>query len=192
MGLSANEYRRDLEVAPGYVVIAVIPDLTKLQSGKQLEPKVPVSLLEKIADHVRSKTSPFARLKIMNPRYEPVDVTISVRLYRGKSTSFYSKKLKEDITGFLAPWFLGDSEKLAFGQEIFFSDVVGFVESLDYVDFIVNLELMGLCDQNGSVIKPLTSRSILTGGDICVKISEEECPDTTPILVAGTTINKYS
>ena len=177
MGLSANEYRRDLEVAPGFVVVAVIPDLTKLKAGNQLTPKAPVSLLEKIGDHLRKKISPFARLKIMNPRYEPVDVCVSVRLYRGKSENFYAKKLQEDLTFFLAPWFLGDTEKLAFGEEVLFSDVVGFIEQLDYVDFIVDLKLEGLCEQTGTLIQPLTARSILTAGTICVKIDKEKCPE---------------
>ncbi|MBP0904185.1 hypothetical protein ACFSKN_08110 [Mariniflexile gromovii] len=177
MGLSANVYRRDLEVAPGYSVVAVIPDLTKLQSGNLQEPKAPVSLLEKIADFLKERTSPFARIKVMNPRYEYIDVTIKVRLYRGKSSSFYSKKLKEDIALFLAPWFLGDSEKIVFGQVIYFSDIVGYVEQLDYIDFIDSIKLEGPCEQTGAVIKPLTARSVLTGGDICVTISDEACAD---------------
>ncbi|MDT0687008.1 baseplate J/gp47 family protein [Autumnicola psychrophila] len=175
MGLSAKKYRRDLEIAPGYVIIAVIPDLEKLKPGNLMNPKVPVSLLEKIGDHIRKKVSAFARLKVMNPRYEPIDVNIEVRLYRGKSGNFYAKKLKEEISQFLAPWFLGDSEKLAFGQEINFSDLVGFVEQRDYVDFIKNTKLMGKCDQKRGVIQPLTARSILTGGRICIIINEEEC-----------------
>lgn len=176
MGLSANEYRRDLEVAPGYVIVSVIPDLTKLKAGNTLEPKAPVSSLEKIGDYLRKKTSPFARLKVMNPRYEFVNVCVAVRLYRGKSQSFYAQKLKEDIIIFLAPWFVGGTDKLAFGQEVFFSDLVGFIEGLDYVDFIVELKLEGECNQTGLVIQPLTARSILTAGEICVEIDEEECP----------------
>ncbi len=177
MGLSANLYRRDLEVAPGFVVISVIPDLTKLKSGNMQEPKVPVSLLEKIGDHLRKRTSPFARIKIMNPRFEKINIKISVRLYRGKSSNFYRKKLEKDLQFFLAPWFLGDSEKLTFGQVILFSDIVGFVERLDYVDFIKDIILNGECCQTGNTIKPLTARSIITGGNITVKIDPEACPE---------------
>ncbi|MCD2257712.1 baseplate J/gp47 family protein [Psychroserpens luteolus] len=177
MGLSAISYERDLEIAPGYVVLTVIPDLTKLKSGNLQEPKVPISLLEKIGDHIRIRTSPFARLKVMNPRFEYVDVTISVRLHRGKSDDFYKQKLKDDIHLFLAPWSLGDSEKLAFGQAVLFSDIVGFVEQLEYVDFISELDLVGPCGQTGSIIKPLTARSVLTGGTLCVDTDKEECPE---------------
>lgn len=175
MGLSAIDYRRDLEIAPGYLIIAVIPDLTKLKAGNLLTPKAPISLLEKIGDHLRKKISPFAHLKVMNPRYEPIDVEIEVRLYRGKSSDFYAKKLQEEIGQFLAPWFLGNSEKLAFGQEIFFSDLVGFVEQREYINFILDIQMKGKCGQNGELIKPLTARSILTGGEICVKINDEAC-----------------
>ncbi|MDO6818886.1 hypothetical protein [Zobellia sp. 1_MG-2023] len=182
MGLSANKYRRDLEIAPGFLVVAVIPDLTKLKAGGLLEPKAPVSLLEKIGDHLRTKISPFARLKVMNPRYEFVNVCIAVRLYRGKSQNFYAQKLKEDITLFLAPWFLGDSEKLAFGEEVLFSDIVGYIEGLDYVDFIVDLKLEGDCNQTGAIIRPLTARSILTAGEICVDIDEEKCPSPSILI----------
>ncbi len=178
MGLSAIKYQRDLEVAPGFIIVTVIPDLTKLESGNQLGPKAPVSLLEKIGDHLRKKTSPFSRIKVMNPRYEYVDVTISVRLRKGKSHNFYQQKLKEDIVNLLAPWFLGDSEKIAFGQSVFFSDIVGFVERLAYVDFITNLVLEGERNQKGAEIKPLTARSVLTAGKICVKIDKEECVET--------------
>ncbi|WP_103069641.1 baseplate J/gp47 family protein [Aquimarina sediminis] len=182
MGLSANQYHRDLEIAPGFVIVAVIPDLTKLMAGNLLEPKAPVSVLEKVTTYLRKKTSPFAKLKVVNPRYEYVDVCIAVRLYRGKSSSFYAQQLKEDITLFLAPWFLGDTEKLSFGQEVRFSDIVGFIEQLDYVDFIVDLRLNGTCKQSGVVIQPMTARSILTVGNVCVEIDEEKC--ATPKKIA--------
>ena len=175
LGLSANTFRRDLAIAPGHVVIAVIPDLVKLKAGNELEPKAPLSLLEKIETHLRKKTSPFANLRVMNPRYESVNVHIKARLYQGKDINFYGQKLKEDITFFLAPWFLGDTEKLAFGEEILFSDIVGFIEQLDYVDFIADLCLGGECEQTGSIIQPLTSRSILTAGEICVEIDNDDC-----------------
>ncbi len=178
MGLSAIEYRRDLEIAPGFVVVTVIPDLTKLEAGNLKEPKAPVSLLEKIGNHIRKRTSPFARLKVMNPRFEYVHVAITVRLYRGKSESFYTQKLKEELHLFLAPWSLGDSEKLTFGQAVLFSDIVGFVEKLEYVDFIAHLELKGECEQTGAIIKPLTARSVLTGGNVCVVNDKEECVGT--------------
>ncbi len=175
MGLSTYDYRRDLEVAPGFVELVVIPDLTKLIPGNRLEPRAPVSLLEQIAEFLKHRISAFARLKVLNPRYEKINVNIKVQLVRGKSKNYYSQQLKEDLTRFLAPWYLGDSEKVVFGQTLRFSEVVGFVESLDYIDNIQDISLEGPCGQSGAEIKPMTARSILTGGEICVTVTDEDC-----------------
>ncbi|MCB0562589.1 MAG: hypothetical protein KDD09_26740, partial [Phaeodactylibacter sp.] len=67
LGLPAPEYVRDLEVAPGFVNIAVIPDLGQVVSSNQLEPRAPISLLTEIEDYLQAKNSPFVRLKAMNP-----------------------------------------------------------------------------------------------------------------------------
>jgi hypothetical protein len=169
-GLSARQYRRDLEVAPGFVVIAVIPDLKKLKAGDMLEPRAPVSLLEDIKVFLQKWMSPFARLQVMNPRYEKIQVDVHVTLLPGRDRVFYASQLREDLTHFLAPWYLGDSDKITFGQSIVHSDVVKFVENLDYIDFIIKLILKDSEGKEQQVVEPQTARSILTGGEICVTI----------------------
>ena len=185
LGLSANQFRRDLEVAPGFVVVAVIPDLTRLKAGDGLEPKAPVSMLEEIKAYLKERMSPFARLRVMNPRYEKIKVDTTVRIKPGRDEDFYLKQLEQDLTHFLAPWHLGDSDKLSFGQSVAYSEVIGFMEKLDYIDFIVDLKLFGPQssgedDDPLEVIVPATARSILTGGKICAKKYPVDCdpPDS--------------
>ncbi len=179
-GLSAHDYRRDLEVAPGFIVLAVIPDLTKLKSGDMLEPKVPSGLLMNIKSFLQKKMSPFARVKVLNPRFEKIKVEVTVRLKKGRDQKFYTNQLKTDLRKFLAPWHLGDADKISFGQHLVYSDVVGFIENLVYVDFISDLKLF---DQEGiesREIVPKTARSILTGGEICILLDLSECSKISP------------
>ena len=182
-----------MELAPGFVLLAVIPDLTKLQPGQGMEPKAPVSLLEEIKAYLKQRVSPFVRLKVLNPRFEKVDINITVKLRKGKNKAYYSAKLKADLIQFLAPWYIAnDSDKLEFGQSLNYSEVIKYVEKLDYVDFITCLRLLTdpdlsdcAVDREGNciaepqkeqlVIEPMTSRSILTAGKICVKLTDEEC-----------------
>jgi hypothetical protein len=159
-----------------------------------MEPKAPVSLLEEIKAYLKQRISPFVRLKVLNPRFEKVDINITVKLRKGKNKAYYSAKLKADLIQFLAPWFIAnDSDKLEFGQSLNYSEVIKYVERLDYVDFITCLELRpdpalqpcvedkesGKCKQEETkpqlVIEPMTSRSILTPGKICVKLTKKEC-----------------
>lgn len=175
-GLSANAYRRDLEVAPGYLVVAVIPDLTKLKSGDLLEPKAPLSLLAAVKKFLQQRSSPFARIKVMNPRYEKIKVKVKVRLKPGRDENYYTAQLKADLIHFLAPWYLGDTDKISFGQHLVYSDVVGFIENLEYVDFIAELKLFDAGNTEPKTeIVPLTARSILTGGKITVKLDRPDC-----------------
>jgi len=181
MALSANEYRRDLEVAPGFITVAVVPDLTRLSAGNVLEPRVPASLLTRVRGFLKERMSAFARVRVMNPRYERIRVELKVRLVRGRDEAHHAARLKKELTEFLAPWHLGDSDKLAFGQHVLYSDVIGFVEGRDYVDFVSNLTLFDSTGSEREEIVPLNARSILTGGEVCIEIDRPRCVDKSAV-----------
>ena len=176
--LSADGYSNDFPLAPGYVLVAVIPDLTKLQAGQSFEPKLPTGIIEKIEAFLRSHTSPFAKVKVVNPRYEKINFCLSVILNKGFDKTYYKEKLAQDLREFLAPWAVGFFEKLRFGQCVNKSDVVQFIETRDYVDYITSMQLQD--DFYGAEttealleICPHTPRSILLAGQIQVCIEED-------------------
>jgi len=204
-GLNANEYINDFTIAPGYVLVAVIPDMTKLKAAGAYEPKVPVSMLEAMEEAVRKVISPFVRLKVMNPRYEKVNLCIRVKLLPGKDEVFYKEKLQVDIRNFLAPWAIGEYEKLSFGQPVFRSDIIRFLETRDYIDYIIELHMVHEDSKqptasvagNTGVVQPITARSILIAGsvDVCIddpgceswcKCRQEDCCDHKPVPVRET------
>lgn len=184
-GLQANSYVKDAELSPGFIVLAIIPDLQKLSPGQGIAPKAPVSLLEEIKTYLKKRISPFIRLKVLNPRYEKVKIKVSVTLKKGKNENYFAVKLKEAINDFLAPWNkTKDSNLLEFGKPISYSEVIRFVEQQDYVDFITCLTLTpestSICENapdSLQIIEPLTARSILTGGEICINISDPACEE---------------
>lgn len=179
--LNAHRYSNDFTIAPGYVVLAVIPDLNQLKASRQFEPRVPVSLLEKVENYLRQRTSPFVRLRVMNPVYEKVNFCMKVQLLPGKDENYYRELLKEDLREFLAPWAIGVYDKLSFGQCINRSDIIRFLEQLDYIDFVADLQMWHEADTSGSrqliEVCPVTARSILIAGDIDVCIPLRDCPE---------------
>ena len=179
-GLNAHKFKNDFLMAPGFVLLAVIPDLNKLKAGQSFEPRVPVSILEKIFEYLCNRTSPFVRLKVMNPRYEKVHFCIKVKLYPGKDEVFCKEKLQQDLREFLAPWAVGEFDKLSFGQCINRSDIIEFLESRDYVDYILELamadDLAVLSFAKDTIqVCPQTPRSILIAGEIDVCIKQVDC-----------------
>ena len=178
--LDAHLYKNDFPYAPGYVILAVIPDLNKLKAGNSFEPKVPVSILEKIENYMHIRTSPFVRFRAMNPRYEEINFCLRVTLQKGKDENYYKEKLKEDIKEFLAPWAVGQYDKLTFGQCVYRSDIIRFLEQTDYVDFITDFRFSkqtNMPDSSLTKICPDTPRSILIAGDIEVCINKPDCDD---------------
>jgi hypothetical protein len=179
--LNAHEYSNDIPLAPGYVLLAVIPDLNQLKAARQFEPRVPAGMIDNIQDYIRERTSPFVRCKVMNPRYEKVDFCLKVKLYQGKDESYYKERLKQDLREFLAPWAIGVYDKLSFGQCINQSDLVQFMEGLDYLDYIIELKMRHEDDDNylkpveQYKVCPISPRSILIAGDIDVCIQQSDC-----------------
>lgn len=179
--LDAHRYVNDIPMAPGYIIMAVIPDMNKLKASQLFEPRVPVSLLESIQEYLQERSSPFVKIRIMNPRYEGVNFCIKVKLLKGMDEVFYREKLKQDLREFLAPWAIGEFDKLTFGQCIYESDIVGFLESRDYLDYIVELWMKHADEQGGvmgsmtKVVCPISPRSILIAGNIDVKIEQADC-----------------
>lgn len=184
--LDAHKYVNDHPIAPGYVLLAVIPDMNKLKAMQQFEPQVPVSLLASIQQYIAKKTSPFVRLQVMNPRYERVQFCLRVKLYLGKDENFYKEKLQEDLREFLAPWAVGIYDKLTFGQCINRSDIIRFLESRDYIDYIIELKMRHEDDETNTSpvdqaeVCPVTPRSILIAGDIDVCIQQQDCESWDP------------
>ena len=178
--LDAHLYKNDFPYAPGYIILAVIPDLNKLKAGNSFEPKVPVSILEKIETFIRKRISPFVRFRAMNPRYEKINFCLRVNLLPGKDENYYKEQLKEDLKELLAPWAVGKYDKLTFGQCVYRSDIIRFLENTDYVDFVTDFKMgkeIITPDDASSKICPDTPRSILVAGDIEVCINKPDCED---------------
>lgn len=182
-GLSANTYINDYTIAPGYVLVAVIPDMNILKAAGSFEPKVPLSILEAVQGKLRTVTSPFVRLKVMNPRYEKVNLCIRVKLQAGKDHVYYKEQLQMDIRNFLAPWAVGEYDKLSFGQPVYRSDIIHFLETRDYIDFIIDLHMAheywnlptGSAAAQVTLVPTLSARSILIAGSVDVCIDDPGC-----------------
>ncbi len=171
--LNSHLFKKDFPMAPGNILLAVLPDTNQLSVANAYQPAVPVSMLEEITAYFSSRTSTFVRLFVKNPRYEPINFCIEVKFKEGKDENFYSEQLTLDIEGFFAPWLNGRMEDFQFAQRIYLSAIVSFIESRDYIDYIFELRMSRdgepMADTAPAYIDPLTPRSILVAGSIEVR-----------------------
>ncbi|MBW8331727.1 MAG: baseplate J/gp47 family protein [Prolixibacteraceae bacterium] len=157
------------EVKPGYVSIITIPSQQNHNDANPLKPYTQQSTLTNIENFLRKRISCFVNLRACQPRFEEVRLEFSLKLFdQYKDFTFYSEKLKEEITQFLSPWAFGNTSAIDFGGKIYKSVLINFIEERYYVDFITDVFMYVTVDDtttNESTdmdeISASTARSIL-------------------------------
>jgi hypothetical protein len=128
------------EVKPGHVSIITIPSLQNRNDANPLKPFTQQSTLTNIENFLKKKVSCFVNLHARQPQFEEVRMEFSLKLYdQYKDFTFYSTKLKEEITQFLSPWAYGNPTSLDFGGKVYKSVLINFIEEKYYVDFITDV-----------------------------------------------------
>ena len=116
-----------------------------------------------------------SRLSVINARFEPVRLQVCVRFHAGKDIPYYTKQLNEDLKTFLAPWATDQHKPLLFGTSLSTTNLLLFLENLDYVDVVMNLKIKHFASRTSAdygegelpwsapdTIVPLTAASLLT------------------------------
>ena len=136
--LSADHTRLD---DPGAVKVVVIPDLRAKTPFDPFQPKLPESRLEAIHQYVSRYTPLSAWVKVVNPKYVQIKTRFAVRLHPGLSPEVCVENLQRAVKQYLAPWAYEEGHEITFGGELYANSLVGFVESLPYVDYLARVRL---------------------------------------------------
>jgi hypothetical protein len=132
------------QIAPGHVLIVPISNFKNRNAVNPLQPKTSRRTLLEIESYIKKRTSPFVKVHAKNPVYEQILVFFRVKFYTGIDKGYYLKKLNEDIVHFLTPWAFDETADVVFGQKIYASSIINFIEERPYVDFITDF-IMGVC-----------------------------------------------
>ncbi|MCH7399180.1 baseplate J/gp47 family protein [Belliella sp. DSM 107340] len=127
--------------APGHVTIVVVPSIKQIDTEKIVYPRVSSGKLEEIKIFVSKFISPAMEIHVINPEYEKLSVTVNIKIHQGLDFNFYQNQLKKDITNFLSPWAFENNVLLNFNKEFHKSQILYFIENLNYIDYISKLEL---------------------------------------------------
>jgi hypothetical protein len=141
------------QIAPGHVLLVPIANLKNRNSINPLQPKTSRRILLEIEAYLKKLTSPFVKIHAKNPVYEQVIVAFKVQFYTGTDKGFYLKKLNEEIVQYLTPWAFSENVDVQFGQKIYASSIINFIEERPYVDFITDF-VMGVCKDECCPEKP--------------------------------------
>jgi hypothetical protein len=131
------------ELAPGHVTVITIPDLRNKNAINPLRPYTSSSRLVSIKTFLQDRANCNMKWHVGNPNFEEVRVKTDVILtdIAAGNSAFYEKQLKDDLVKFLTPWAYDINTDINFGGKIAMSSIIDFVEELDYIDVILNMQL---------------------------------------------------
>jgi hypothetical protein len=129
-------------LAPGCVMLVVVPDLRNRNAVDPLRPRVDIDTLGRMTEFVQQHCGMQVRAKVKNPRYQRVQLDFKVRFLPGKAFQFYSRHLNDALVRALSPWAYDAGRAIEFGGQVYRSVLLDFVEELPYVDFVTDFKLV--------------------------------------------------
>ena len=125
----------------GHTLVVVIPDLTNQNAINPFQPGLDKNTLDEIQEFLNMHSTDWATHHVQNPVYEPVHISVSVKLKTGYEFNYYSKELEITLKNYLSPWVNSAVTEIHFGGKITESQIVKLVEDQEYVDYITDLKL---------------------------------------------------
>ena len=144
-GMSAHA-----QPAPGHVLIAVIPRLKdRDDAASHCPPMANSHMLKKIEAYLGTLSSLFATIEVRNPAYEEIQVRCTVKFTHGVREGYYINKLNEAISAYISPW-SATGYQTGFGWRVRRSDLVPYIQGLDYIDFVTNFSMLRIAGDSKS------------------------------------------
>lgn len=174
-----DETDKVMEFSPGDVTLVIVPDLRNKNFYDPLQPRVSQNLLSQINAFLKPLHGMHVNFRAINPHYEKVAFEVEVVFFQGKDPVIYLRQLQNDLISFLSPWVIDPDKGIQFGGTVYKSQVITFIEALNYIDYITDFAM--LHDEvlvDGGIIETTSPASILVSApEHKVKnIIPEVCP----------------
>ncbi len=127
--------------APGHDLVVVVPDLTNQNTADPFQPRVDKNTVDEVYTFLNSRSSNWVEHHVTNPFYEPVKISVKIKLRKGFEFNYYEKIVERKLQEFLSPWITNTSSDIHFGGKITKSMIVKFLEDMEFVDFLSDLSL---------------------------------------------------
>lgn len=165
-------------LAPGNVMLVVVPDLRNRNAVDQLKPRVNIDTLVRMQDFAQQHTGGQVAIKVRNPRYQSVLLDFKVRFYPDYPFNYYHQQLQQALIRALAPWAYDKTRDIEFGGRIYRSVLLDFVEELPYVDFVTDFK-MKLVASDGTPLQDVAEISADTPDAIIVSSPSHKIDEYT-------------
>ena len=128
--------------SPGDVTMVVVPDLRNKNFYDQLQPRVSKNTLSEVESFLEPLHSMHVNFRAINPQYEAVKFEVEVVFLPDKDPILYKQQLNSDLIAYLSPWVNDPEEGIRFGGTVHKSQVIQYIEQLNYIDYITDFIML--------------------------------------------------
>jgi len=128
-------------LAPGNVLLVVVPDLRNLHARDPLRPKVDADTIQRIKRYLEERTGEQVNVRVKSPTYQSIALDFAVRFRRGFEFTYSRQQLERQLIQFLSPWAFASDRTLSFGGRVYRSVLLDFVETQDSVDYVADFKM---------------------------------------------------
>jgi hypothetical protein len=133
-------------LAPGNTMLVLVPDLRNKNAINPLEPRVDSDTLARVRALLRTRGCMQAVYHAKNPSYQRIRLEFTVRFRSGYEFNYYREQLNAALLEFLSPWAYQSGRDISFGGRVYKSQLLDFVEEIEYVDFVTDFRLYSYVD----------------------------------------------
>lgn len=161
-------YNGDFQLAPGCVLLTVLPQTEYNAAEHKLEPQIAAKDIKTIEDYLKHCSSGLVSVFVANPIYDKIQVNCKLSLRADRADEDHFKPILNNLLSeFLAPWTVRHPKTSLYGRTVNESEIMAFISSQPFVDKLWHTEvtLNGTPIDKGTDIYPLSIGHILTSAD---------------------------
>lgn len=130
-----------LDQKDGNIRLLCIKRIDSFQNIDEI--RLSASEMQEIERFVRKVSSPFAKVKVINPVFEDLWLKCKV-IFKDISNGNGIETLRRDFFNFLCPWLRDDKAAYNLGTKIKLINIINFVKSQSYIEFVTSISVIHL------------------------------------------------
>ncbi|WP_318348813.1 hypothetical protein [Aquipluma nitroreducens] len=128
------------------VQIVLIPKNSLVNGTRKRSLNVDINTLLEVKEYVSQFVSPFVKVEVSNPVYEELKVRCKVKFNDIQRGGYLRNMLNSELVSYLSPDIEHIDVEKGFDEAISKTEILNFIESRPYVDFVTEFSVLQLVD----------------------------------------------
>lgn len=130
--------------------IVLIPKVLPGAETKLQNTKIDFDTLMEVKEYISQFVSPYLNIEVSNPVYEQIKVKCRVKFNDIHKSGYLKNLLNNELISFLSPGIENEMIEKGFDESISKSEILNFIESRSYVDYVTEFSVLQLVEVHGN------------------------------------------